>query len=105
MTNGTNAGSDKINVCAAIGGTTGAEKNTFSGNTGLADIILVSSGSSTGHTYSLPGYGGTIHDFAAINAFVAGHNTIGSGTLTYQSSDDNGAGGLGFAGGASCPTP
>ncbi len=106
LTNGANLSSDKVNVCAEIGGATAGEKNNFGGPTGRADIVLVSSGSTTGHTYSLPGYGGTIHDFAAINAFVASHNTIIAGsTLTYQSSDDNGAGGLGFVGGAACGTP
>src|SRR5260370_24530856 len=104
LTNGGNTTGDTVNVCAEIGGTTAAEKNTFSGNTGLADVYLGSSGANGGHTFNLPGYVGA-SNLANVQTFVAGHNTIGSGTLTYFVYDDNRVQGSFTGVGTTCGTP
>ena len=57
VTNGSPISSDTVNVCAKIGGSTAAEKNTLNlaGNLG---VIVGGSGANGGHTFNLPGYAG-----------------------------------------------
>jgi hypothetical protein len=50
---------------------------------------------------SLPGYAGANNDTTAVNAFVSGNN----GGAEVTSVHNVGGGGLGFVGGAACPTP
>ena len=103
LTNGANASADTVNVCAAIGGSTAALKNTFSGAVNFADVYLGSSGQNGGHTFNLPGYVGA-SNLANVAAFVSGNNTL-TGGATMQVYDDNGGQGSFTGVGSSCPTP
>src|SRR6185503_387416 len=54
MTNGSPGSGDTVNVCAVIGGSTAASKNTLTGFAGQS-IFLGSDGAGAGHTFNLPG--------------------------------------------------
>lgn len=103
ITNGANLSGDTINVCAEIGGSTAAEKNSFSGSAALGDVYVVSSGANGGHTFNLPGYVGA-SNLANVTTFVTNNNTF-SGGSSVQVSDDNGGQGSFTGVGTDCGTP
>jgi hypothetical protein len=101
ITNGSPTSSDTINVCAKIGGSTVAEKNTLNlgGNLG---VIVGSSGAASGHTFNLPGFPGPATQ-AAVESFLASNN---AGSFTTNAYADAPATFAAFTGtGAGCGTP
>jgi hypothetical protein len=57
ITNGSPSSTDTVNVCAVVGGSTAANKNTFNlGGSGKLAIIVGSSGQNGGHVFNLPGF-------------------------------------------------
>jgi len=72
VTNGSPASTDTVNVCAKIGGSTPAEKNTLNlaGNLG---VIVGSSGQNGGHTFNLPTYAGGAN-LTNVQSFIQGNN-------------------------------
>lgn len=103
ITNGGNLTSDTVNVCATIGGSTVALKNTITGTAALMDLYLGSSGQNGGHTFNLPGYAGA-SNLVNVQNFVTGNNTF-SGGAAVSAYDDNGGQGSFTGVGGSCPTP
>ncbi len=103
LTNGGNLTTDTVNVCATIGGSTPALKNTITGTAALADMYLGSSGQNGGHTFNLPGYVGP-SNLANVQTFVTGNNTFSGGAVVVAYDDNGGAGSFTGVGG-SCPTP
>ncbi|HYG75303.1 MAG TPA: putative Ig domain-containing protein [Planctomycetota bacterium] len=92
---------DTVNVCAKIGGSTAAEKNTLNLSGGLG-IVVGSSGQNGGHTFNLPGYGGGANE-ANIEAFLSANN---AGSFTTDAYADAPATFAAFTGtGTGCPTP
>jgi Bacterial cadherin-like domain/Bacterial Ig domain/RTX calcium-binding nonapeptide repeat (4 copies) len=100
VTNGSPTSNDTVNVCAKIGGSTPAEKNTLNlgGNLG---IIVGSSGAASGHPFVLPGL--TTSTEAGVESFMQNNNT---GSFTSDAYADSPATFGAFTGtGTSCPTP
>jgi VCBS repeat-containing protein len=90
---------DKGTSCLDIGGATSELKNNLTGSssTGNANIRFKMKGETT---VQLPGYGGTAHDTAAANTYLAGRNTVPNGVESTQgNAADN------YATAASCPLP
>jgi hypothetical protein len=103
MSNGANLSSDTVNVCAKIGGSTLADKNTFNLGAGQIGVFIVSSGAAAGHTFNLPGYAGGAN-LTNVQNFIAGNNTM-NGT-TVSASNDPPATAAAFTGvGTGCGTP
>jgi hypothetical protein len=104
VTNGSPTSSDTVNVCAKIGGSTAAEKNTLNlgGNLG---IIVGSSGAASGHTFNLPGLSTSTE--AGVESFLLNNNTSSpAGGFTTDAFADAPATFAAFTGnGTSCPTP
>ena len=104
VTNGSPTSSDTVNVCAKIGGSTAAEKNTLNlgGNLG---IIVGSSGAASGHTFNLPGLSTSTE--AGVESFLSNNNTSSpAGGFTTNAYTDAPATFAAFTGtGTSCPTP
>ncbi|HJQ22327.1 MAG TPA: hypothetical protein VKA60_00335, partial [Blastocatellia bacterium] len=80
ITNGAPSSSDTVNVCAKIGGSTAAEKNTFNLGSNIG-VIVGSSGAAAGHTFNLPGYAGGANA-TNIQNFIAGNNTMNTATVS-----------------------
>jgi hypothetical protein len=100
ITNGSPTSSDTVNVCADVGGSPAAEKNTLNLGGGLG-IIVGSSGAAAGHTFNLPGL--ATFTEAGVEAFLAANNT---GSFTVDAYADAPATFAAFTGsGTSCPTP
>jgi uncharacterized repeat protein (TIGR01451 family) len=101
ITNGSPMSSDTINVCAVIGGSTAAQKNTLNlgGNLG---VIVGSSGAASGHTFNLPGYAGGAN-LTNVQNFIQGNN---AGSFTTSAYTDAPATAAAFTGnGTNCGTP
>jgi hypothetical protein len=80
MTNGSPSSSDTVNVCAVIGGSPAADKNTLTGFPAAGQsIFLGSSGAGGGHTFNLPGLSASTE--AAVESFVSGNNNMGGTTV------------------------
>jgi hypothetical protein len=97
---------DTVNVCAKIGGTTAAEKNTLNvlGNLG---VIVGSSGLGSGHVFNLPGYAGGAN-FTNVQNFIQGNNTGSFTTNAYADAPATAAAFIGTGppgNSTSCPTP
>jgi hypothetical protein len=100
VTNGSPTSSDTVNVCARIGGSAAADKNTLnlSGNLG---VIVGSSGAAAGHTFNLPGLSSSTE--AAVESFLTNNNT---GSFTVDAYADAPATFAAFTGvGTGCGTP
>jgi hypothetical protein len=101
ITNGAPSSADTVNVCAKIGGTSAAEKNTFNvaGNLG---VVVGASGAAAGHVFNLPGYaGGPVE--ANIETFLANNNAGSFSTFAYEDSPATFAAFTGT--GTGCGTP
>jgi hypothetical protein len=106
ITNGSPTSTDTVNVCAKIGGSAAAEKNTLnlSGNLG---VIVGGSGANGGHTFNLPGYAGGATEpqrEANLESLLTTNNT---GSFTVDAYVDAPAtfGGTFTGIGTGCPTP
>jgi hypothetical protein len=100
MTNGSPMSTDTVNVCAVIGGSTAAQRNTINFNPTVG-IVVGSSGANGGHTFRLPGLGAS--NEAAVEAFIQGNNT---GAFTTDAYADAPATFAAFIGtGTNCGTP
>jgi uncharacterized repeat protein (TIGR01451 family) len=100
MTNGSPGSGDTVNVCAVIGGSTAAQKNTINFNP-VQGIVVGSSGQNGGHTFNLPGLGSSTE--AAVEAFLLNNNT---GAFTTDAYADAPATFAAFTGtGTNCGTP
>jgi hypothetical protein len=101
VTNGAPASGDTVNVCAAIGGATVAERNTLNLGGDLG-VIVGSSGAGGGHTFNLPSFPGPSNQ-ASVESFIQGRN---QGSFTTNAYADAPATFAAFTGsGTSCPTP
>jgi hypothetical protein len=101
VTNGSPSSTDTVNVCAKIGGSTPAEKNTLNLASNLG-VIVASSGQGGGHTFNLPTYAGGAN-LANVQNFIQGNNT---GSFTTNAYVDFPATASAFTGtGTTCPTP
>jgi len=101
ITNGSPSSTDTVNVCAKIGGTTAAEKNTLNlaGNLG---VIVGASGAAAGHTFNLPTYAGGAN-LTNVQNFIQANN---AGSFTTSAYNDPPATAAAFTGtGTTCPTP
>ncbi len=101
ITNGAPTSTDTINVCAKIGGSTLAEKNTlnFSGNNA---VYVYVAGAAAGHTFNLPGYAGGAN-LTNVENFIQGNNT---GAFTTTADVQPNATANQYTGlGAGCNTP
>src|SRR3954451_8512915 len=81
ITNGSPGSSDTINVCAKIGGSTAAEKNTLN-LTGNLGVIVGASGAAAGHTFNLPTYAGGAN-LTNVQNFIQGNNSGSFTTSAY----------------------
>jgi hypothetical protein len=100
MTNGSPGSGDTVNVCADIGGSTAAEKNTINVGPALG-IVVGSSGANGGHSFNLPGL--ATFTEAGVETFLTNNN---AGAVTVDAYADAPATFAGFTGsGTSCPTP
>jgi hypothetical protein len=100
ITNGSPTSADTVNVCAKIGGSSAAEKNTLNLDNNLG-IIVGSSGAASGHTFNLPGL--ATFTESGVENFIQGNNT---GSFTTDAFADAPATFAAFTGtGTSCPTP
>ena len=101
ITNGSPASSDTVNVCAAVGGSALAEKNTLNFAGGLG-VLVGASGAAAGHTFNLPTYAGGAN-LTNVQNFLQGNN---AGSFTTSAYNDPPATPAAFTGsGTSCPTP
>jgi len=101
ITNGAPSSTDTVNVCAKIGGTTAAEKNTLN-LTGNLGVIVGASGAAAGHTFNLPTYAGGAN-LTNVQNFIQGNN---SGSFTTSAYTDAPVTASAFTGtGTGCPTP
>jgi hypothetical protein len=106
VTNGSPTSSDTVNVCAKIGGSAAAEKNTLNLG-GELGVIVGASGAATGHSFNLPGYAGGAN-LTNVQNFIQGNN---SGSFTTNAYVDAPATAAAFIGtgppgnSTSCPTP
>jgi parallel beta-helix repeat protein len=90
---------DTFTLCAVVGGSTAAEKNTLDGGpSGEALRTRLRFNS----RMNMPGYGGAYNDAAAVQTYLTGRNTL-IGTVTATTTAPSAAYGYGNA--ASCPTP
>ena len=93
-----------MNVCAKIGGSTAAEKNTLNlAGSGTLGIIVGASGAASGHTFNLPGLATSTE--AGVESFLSNNNTITATTATDAYVDAPATFGAFTGSGASCPTP
>ena len=100
VTNGSPTSSDTVSVCAKIGGSTAAERNTLNlgGNLG---VIVASSGAGSGHSFNLPGL--ATFTEAGVENFIQGNN---AGSFTTDAYEDPPATFSAFTGvGTACSTP
>jgi hypothetical protein len=98
ITNGSPGSADTVNVCADV------TANDFSNGdpADANDVIVGASGSAAGHTFRLPGFGGsTLND---VQNFVKGNN-LNPATTAVTAYTDPPVTPAAFVGGASCPTP
>jgi hypothetical protein len=100
MTNGSPSSGDTVDVCAAIGGSIAAEKNTINFSPVLG-IVVGSSGANGGHSFRLPGLPTSTE--AGVESFLTTNNT---GSFTVDAYADAPATFAAFTGtGTTCPTP
>jgi len=76
-----NTSTDTSNVCAEIGGTAAADKNTISG-TWASSIGIRTRHRFAGTTYNVSGYTGGGTNIAALQAYIAGNNNMGGNTVS-----------------------
>jgi hypothetical protein len=101
VTNGSPTSTDTVNVCAKIGGSTAAEKNTLNLSANLG-VIVGSSGANGGHTFNLPSFPGPATE-ANVESFIQNNNT---GSFTTDAYADAPATFSAFTGvGTACSTP
>jgi hypothetical protein len=102
ITNGSPTSTDTINVCARIGGSAAADKNTFNLGAQLGVIVGVS-GAAAGHTFNLPGYAGGA-SLVNVQNFIIGNNTMNGASVSAY--NDPPATAAQFTGvGTGCGTP
>jgi hypothetical protein len=99
LTNGAPSSTDTVHVCADI------KSNDFSAGDpfNVNDVLVGASGSSSGHSFVLPGYVGST--LAAVQTFIQNNNSLPAST-TVMAYTDAPVTAAAFVGtGTSCPTP